>query len=162
MGVRDIAHLRALQTARAGSNPPFCADASGTGAKENHEKGGPVHGEGVVARSPVGMPRHFTRQFPKRADELTEGGSLYWVIGGVVLVRQRLLEVRAETETDGSKLTALVLDPALVPVEAVPRRAFQGWRYLRPEDAPRDLGHTGNDEQMPEAMRRELAALGLI
>ncbi|WP_363318604.1 DUF1489 domain-containing protein [Acidocella sp.] len=136
VGVRDIAHLHALQTARAGLNPPFSAAPD--------------------------APRHFTRQFPKRAAELVEGGSIYWVIGGVVLVRQLVLDVRAETETDGTKITALVLDPTLVPVEPVPRRAFQGWRYLRPEDAPRDLGQNSGESEMPEAMRRELAALGLL
>ena len=107
--------------------------------------------------------RHFTRNFPKRAAELTDGGSLYWVVGGVILVRQRILEVRQDQEPDGTPCTALVLDPQLVRVEGRAMRAFQGWRYLAPQDAPADLGTMGEGaEDMPDSMRRELAALGLL
>ncbi|WP_264797814.1 DUF1489 family protein [Acidocella aminolytica] len=107
--------------------------------------------------------RHFTRNFPKRAAELTDGGSLYWVVGGVVLVRQRILDVWQDQEPDGTPCTALVLDPKLVRVEGRAMRAFQGWRYLDPKDAPPDLGQqTGGAAEMPEAMRRELAALALL
>ncbi|MDE2319100.1 MAG: DUF1489 domain-containing protein [Rhodospirillales bacterium] len=107
--------------------------------------------------------RHFTRNFPKRAAELTDGGSLYWVIGGVILVRQCVLEVRQDQEPDGTACAALVLDPKLVRVEGRAMRAFQGWRYLEPKDAPLDLSAQGGGAaEMPEAMRRELAALGLL
>ena len=131
MGVRDAAHLAALQSARAAATPPL---------------------------------RHFTRNFPKRAAELTDGGSIYWVIGGVILVRQRILDITQDTDPeDGTPSTALVLDPELVRVEARAQRAFQGWRYLPPEDAPPDLTARNSDTaEMPEAMRRELAALGLL
>ncbi|MDE2459394.1 MAG: DUF1489 domain-containing protein [Rhodospirillales bacterium] len=107
--------------------------------------------------------RHFTRNFPKRAAELADGGSLYWVVSGVILVRQRILEVRQDQEPDGTPCTALVLDPELVRVEGRAMRAFQGWRYLAPQDAPADLGTMGEGaEDMPDSMRRELAALGLL
>ncbi|WP_298223877.1 DUF1489 family protein [Acidocella sp.] len=107
--------------------------------------------------------RHFTRNFPKRAAELSDGGSLYWVIGGVILVRQRILEVQQDRESDGTRCTALVLDTKLVRVEGRAMRAFQGWRYLEPKDAPPDLGQkAGGVAEMPESMRRELAALGLL
>ena len=59
-----------------------------------------------------------------------DGGSIYWVIGGVVSARQLVIEVERTTERDGTAGTALVLDPALVMVEGRPMRAFQGWRYL--------------------------------
>ncbi|HTQ71920.1 MAG TPA: DUF1489 domain-containing protein [Acidocella sp.] len=106
--------------------------------------------------------RHVTRHAPKRREELLAGGSLYWVIGGVILVRQRLLDIRPEQTQDGTQ-AALVLDPELVRVEGRAMRAFQGWRYLDPQDAPADLGPQGNGAaDMPESMRRELAALGLL
>ena len=115
------------------------------------------------ARAEASPPlRHFTRNFPKRAAELTAGGSIYWVIGGVVLARQLILDIRHDQEPDGSPCTALVLDPALVRVEARAQRAFQGWRYLEPQDAPADLTGAAGDDAMPEAMRRDLAALGLL
>jgi hypothetical protein len=85
------------------------------------------------------------------------------VIGGAVLARQQILNILPETEADGTSCAALVLDPALVRVEARAMRAFQGWRYLEPKDAPPDLGtRSGDAADMPEAMRRELAALGLL
>ena len=107
--------------------------------------------------------RHITRNRPKRADELLDGGSLYWVIGGAVLVRQKLLDIRTEAASDGMSYTALVLDPELVRVEARAMRAFQGWRYLEPEDAPPDLSAQRSETtEMPEEMRRALAALALL
>jgi hypothetical protein len=106
--------------------------------------------------------RHFTRNFPKRAEELLDGGSMYWVITGTILVRQRLVGIERATESDGTPTTALVLDPKLVRLEARPMRAFQGWRYLPPADAPADLTAGSTSADMPEEMRRQLAALGLL
>ena len=83
--------------------------------------------------------RHKTRNRPKLANEIIAGGSLYWVIGGAILVRQRILDITPDISEDGTPCTALVLDPELVRVEARAMRAFQGWRYLKPEDAPPDL-----------------------
>jgi hypothetical protein len=106
---------------------------------------------------------HTTRMVPKRLDELLDGGSLYWVIKGHVACRQPLLEIRPFTDGDGIGRCHLVLDTKLTPVEPRPYRAFQGWRYLAAKDAPRDLGHDAGDlVTMPEAMRRELADLGLL
>jgi hypothetical protein len=116
--------------------------------------------EDIAADPPL---RHKTRHRPKQADEIIDGGSLYWVIGGVLMVRQRILDIRPDMGNDGIPCTALVLDPPLIRVEARPVRAFQGWRYLKPENAPPDLGAAAStSENMPEQMRRELAALGLL
>ncbi|MEZ5854098.1 MAG: DUF1489 domain-containing protein [Hyphomicrobiaceae bacterium] len=107
---------------------------------------------------------HRTFQSPKRRDELLDGGSLYWVIKGVILARQRLLDIREGTKDNGTPCALLVLDKALVPVRPVPRRAFQGWRYLTSDDAPADLVGSRNSDitEMPPKLRRELADLGLI
>jgi hypothetical protein len=106
---------------------------------------------------------HTTRMVPKRCDEILEGGSLYWVIKGQVSARQRLRAVRPFTDPEGISRCHLVLEPKVVPVLPRPCRPFQGWRYLRPEDAPDDLGAgTGAVAEMPEAMRRELRELGLL
>ncbi|WP_135467842.1 DUF1489 family protein [Crenalkalicoccus roseus] len=108
--------------------------------------------------------RHRTRMMPRRAAEITAGGSIYWVVAGFVQVRQRVIEIREEAWEDGSPCAALVLDPALVPVAARPVKPFQGWRYLAPEAAPPDAVETAarGAEALPEAMRRELRALGLL
>jgi hypothetical protein len=106
---------------------------------------------------------HRTRMVPKRADELTDGGSLHWVIRGQLSCRQRILDVRPFRDKDGTGRCALVLDRKLVLVEPRPYRAFQGWRYLEPSAAPRDLDKAApGAAAMPENLRRELRELGLM
>jgi hypothetical protein len=106
---------------------------------------------------------HTTRMVPKRASEILDGGSLFWVIRGQVACRQSLIAIRPFTDQDGIGRCHLVLEPTVVPVEPRPFRPFQGWRYLEAKDAPRDLGHaSGEVGEMPESLRRELAELGLI
>jgi hypothetical protein len=112
-----------------------------------------------LRQDPVLM--HVTRNTPKRAAELLDGGSIYWVIKGWLCARQRVLELRPLMH-DGVPHCGIVCDPNLVRVAPRPYRAFQGWRYLTAEDAPRDLGTGNADEAMPEAMRRELTVLGLL
>ncbi len=104
---------------------------------------------------------HVTRMTPKRVDELVGAGSLYWVIKGGVQCRQRLLDVRPFTDGQGVGRCALVFEPTVVRTQWQPRRPFQGWRYLSAADAPADLGGEGVEE-MPAALRRELAELGLL
>ena len=122
--------------------------------------------ERLAAQKKAGeKPRlfHTTFQTPKRQAELMDGGSLYWVIKGMIQVRQRLVGFEEGHKPDGSRCCLLLLDAALVPVRPVPRRAFQGWRYLDAADAPADLGRA--DKQLaalPPAMRRDLTDLGLI
>ena len=109
------------------------------------------------------MLAHRTFQTPKRRDDLLAGGSIYWVIKGLVQARQRLVDLAAGTKDDGSPCCLLVLDETLIPVRPVPRRPFQGWRYLDGADAPPDL-RPGEESirELPPKMRRDLAELGLI
>ena len=117
-------------------------------------------------RAGIGKPQifHTTYQSPKRQAELLDGGSLYWVIKGIISVRQRLVGFAEGQKDDGKPACRLLLDARLVPVRPVPRRAFQGWRYLTNDDAPRDLepGAIDSLAEMPPAMRKELAGLGLL
>lgn len=106
---------------------------------------------------------HTTRMVPKRADELTDGGSLYWVIRGQIMCRERLTGVLPFVDKEGIGRCRLVLEPKVVLVEPRPFRAFQGWRYLAAKDAPRDLDRAApGARDMPEDMRRELRDLGLL
>ncbi|MEM9705188.1 MAG: DUF1489 domain-containing protein [Pseudomonadota bacterium] len=104
---------------------------------------------------------HVTRMFPKRREDLLDGGSLYWVIKGVILVRQRIIDLVEATGQDGVRRCEILLEPPLIPVTPQPRRAFQGWRYLPSADAPADLS-AGADDDAPPALRAELAELGLL
>jgi len=106
---------------------------------------------------------HRTRMVPKRAAELTGGGSLFWVIRGEIACRQRIRAVRPFRDKDGIGRCGLVLDPKVVLVAPRPFRAFQGWRYLAVKDAPRDLAKAApGAAAMPEKLRRELSQLGLM
>jgi hypothetical protein len=115
------------------------------------------------AKGPDGLPRHVTRMWPKRAEDVLNGGSLYWVFKGLVLCRQRILRLDEVEGADGIKRCGIVLDPALVRVAATPRRPFQGWRYLPPEDAPRDLpAGRDSEEALPQSLQNALAEIGVL
>ena len=115
-------------------------------------------------RAKAALPlRHRTRHMPKRAAELTAGGSLYWVIAGALLARQRVTDIIEDQREDGSRCAGIVLDSELVRVSPRPMKPFQGWRYLQPKDAPPDLGNgtTGADD-LPPALRLALVRLALL
>jgi hypothetical protein len=98
-------------------------------------------------------PIVHTRQTPKRADEIVDGGSLYWVFKGVILIRQRVLAVETIGE-EAQRRCEILLDDAMIPTAPQPRRAFQGWRYLTPKDAPADFGEAARGDFPPELARR--------
>jgi hypothetical protein len=104
---------------------------------------------------------HVTRQTPKRAEELLDGGSIYWVVNGWIIARQRLIELRP-LKKNGIPHCGLVYDKKIMPVQWQQRRAFQGWRYLEGKDAPPDRPDGSGADQLPENLRRELADLGLL
>ena len=105
---------------------------------------------------------HVTRMFPKRRDEILAGGSLYWVIRGMVLCRQPIVDLEKVTGQDGLERCRIVFKPQIIPVRPIPRRPFQGWRYFEAADAPPDLKKSAGSAGLSEKMRRELAALGLL
>ncbi len=107
--------------------------------------------------------RHVTRNTPRRAAEILDGGSLYWVIKGFIRARQPVIDIRSVEREDGRPACALVLDPGLTRTEIRSFRPFQGWRYLPIEDAPRDAPRgAGYDEDVPAEMAAELKGLGLL
>ena len=100
--------------------------------------------------------RHLTRHSPRRAEEIISGGSLYWVIAGTLLLRQRIISVEPAVREDGSACAALMLDPVLVAVTGRPVKAFQGWRYLPAEDAPPDLDANSIEAGLPPELAQKL------
>ncbi|MDV7141998.1 DUF1489 domain-containing protein [Tropicimonas sp. TH_r6] len=113
-------------------------------------------------RWPDELPRHITRMWPKREAELVDGGSLYWVFKGQILARQRLLRLEEVQGDDGIRRCALVLDPEICRTQSAPRRPFQGWRYLKPEDAPADLPKgRAQEDPLPPELSAALAEIGV-
>lgn len=109
-----------------------------------------------------GTTEHVTRMWPKRSEELLDGGSLYWVIKGAIQARQRILGLAERRGSDGIARCALVLEAEVIRTEAAPRRPFQGWRYLAAADSPRDLTKSrAKDDTLPPALAQALAEIGL-
>ena len=108
------------------------------------------------------LPRHVTRMWPKREDELINGGSIFWVIKGVIQARQKILRLEEVTHSDGIRRCALVFDPELIRVENALRRPFQGWRYLKAEEAPCDLTQArAFEDSLPPQLSAALAEIGV-
>jgi len=134
VGVDDLAHMRKLQEARR---------------KERRQKPGTPHWT-------------FTRNTPKRQAELLEGGgSLYWVIRGVVRCRQKLVGFDGQVDDEGRPYCRIKMQRKIVPTAPMAWQAFQGWRYLEPARAPPDLS-SGDSADLPPEMAAELKRLGLL
>ena len=106
---------------------------------------------------------HVTRNTPRRADEVLDGGSIFWVIKGLMCARQPIVELREMHRDDGKPACGIVLAAKIFAVEPMRVRIFQGWRYLEVKDAPADLPMAADgDEAMPPELVAELRELGLL
>ena len=109
----------------------------------------------------TGRLMHVTRNRPRRAAEILDGGSIYWIIKGVMIARQKIIDLAEVQRVDGRPACGLVLSAELVATTPTKMRIFQGWRYLEAEDTPADL--TGlADEGIPPTLAAELRALGIL
>ena len=109
------------------------------------------------------LPRHVTRMWPKRGDEILNGGSIYWVIKGVIQCRQKILRLDEVIGQDGIRRCAIVLDPPIIRTAQAVKRPFQGWRYLAPDDAPPDLSESrADDDALPDELSAKLAEIGVL
>lgn len=132
----------------------LCVGAEGVGDLVAWRREKAARGEPVA---------HVTRMWPKRGEELLAGGSLYWVFKGVILARQRILSLEPRIGADGISRCAIGLGEEVIRTLPQPRRPFQGWRYLRGEDAPRDLTGAGEDgADLPPKLMAELAEIGVF
>ena len=134
VGVDSLAHMKVVQAARR---------------KQRRQ----------TPRSPHWV---YTRNTPRRSEELLDGGSLYWVVRGVIRCRQELVGFDEDFDREEArKYCRIKVRRALVPTSPRACRAFQGWRYLIPGDAPPDLSR-GDTSDMPPEMAAELKRLGLL
>lgn len=116
-----------------------------------------------LRRKERGRYGFYTRNMPKRGDELLDGGSIYWVIKGQIRARQRLLGLHPMEDEEGKRFCVVEFDKNIVPTQPRRQRPFQGWRYLAPADAPRDRPPgAAEDDELPPAMAEELRQLGLL
>ncbi len=109
--------------------------------------------------------QHRTRMMPSRASEILPGGSMYWVIKRLIQVRQPIVAFHQEKDDNGRAFCMIEMEPKHFIVDATAKRPFQGWRYLKAEDAPADVRHGGKvyiDPKMPADMKDELRRLGLL
>ena len=114
----------------------------------------------IAAGKPI---LHPTRNKPRRAEELLDGGSIYWIIKGKMQARQAIIDLIDITRADGKAGCGIVLDPEIIPVWPRQMRIFQGWRYLEASDAPGDMPISEDGKtSMPEEMVFELRELGLL
>ena len=115
----------------------------------------------VLRLSETGRLMHVTRNRPRRAEEILDGGSIYWIIKGVMIARQNIIDLAEVQRADGQVACGLVLSSDLVATVPTKMRIFQGWRYLEADDAPADLTDPV-DESMPPALVEELRELGVL
>ncbi|GBF57130.1 hypothetical protein PbB2_00790 [Candidatus Phycosocius bacilliformis] len=121
------------------------------------------HDHQAFSRLALGLdPRPVcdTRMTPKRRSEILDGGSLYWVIKGQILVRQEIEDIVTLEEADGRTRCEIVLKHHHILTAPRRRAAFQGWRYLQVKDAPPDLKNLDGGDELPEPLRKELLDLG--
>ena len=115
-----------------------------------------------IAETGMTHPRHVTRMWPKQESALVSGGSLYWVIRGVIQARQLIVRLDEVIGEDGIRRCGIVLGSDLVRTEPVRKRPFQGWRYLKPADSPRDAPTaTGSDQALPPELISALSEIGV-
>jgi len=139
VGIESVAHLARVQKARR-------ADLRAKGERP--------------------MTWHFTRNFPRRADQVLDGGSMYWIVRGEIVARQRIVTLEERRNQRGRKRCAIGLEAKIHRTEPIGHRPLQGWRYMGPNDVPPDLGaglpRPKGAERLPEGMARELRELGLL
>ena len=134
VGVDDLAHMKKVQAARR---------------KQRRQS----------PRSPHWV---YTRNTPRRSEELLDGGSLYWVVRGVIRCRQELVGFDDDFDREEArKYCRIKVKRTLIRTAPQACKAFQGWRYLEPDRAPPDLSH-GDTSDMPAEMAAELKRLGLL
>jgi len=109
-----------------------------------------------------GVYAFYTRNMPKRDEEILDGGSVYWVVKGQIQGRQRIKGFRPIVNHRGRKAVLITFEAKLTPTAWHPHRPFRGWRYLEPKEAPKDLPKGAKAKGLPPKMEAELRELGLL
>tara|TARA_B100000579_G_C22718500_1_gene798193 strand:- start:305 stop:727 length:423 start_codon:yes stop_codon:yes gene_type:complete len=107
---------------------------------------------------------HVTRMFPKRHDELIDGGSIYWIFKGYMRARQNILDINRYTGKDKIRRCKIILSEEIILTAPKKSRPFQGWRYFENRDIPKDysLYDPSSYDNSNEELISELSKLGLV
>lgn len=121
-----------------------------------------VQRQRIVERDGSKLIPGFTRRRPIRAEAVEDGGSIFWIVQGMIACRQRVIALECDLDDEGLTYCRMMLDPTVVRTVPMPRKHMQGWRYLEASDAPDDLDAVAEMAGMPPKMMAELRALGLL
>jgi hypothetical protein len=113
-------------------------------------------------RKERGVYAFYTRNMPKREDEILDGGSIYWVVKGQIQARQRIKRFKPIINRRGRPAVLVTFEAKLTLTQWRPQRPFRGWRYLEPNEAPKDLPKGAKAKGLPPKMEAELRELGLL
>jgi len=109
-----------------------------------------------------GVYAFYTRNRPKREEEILDGGSVYWVVKGQIQARQKIKGFRSIVNRRGRPAVLVSFEAKLTPTDWRPHRPFRGWRYLEAKDAPKDMAKSAKTKGLPPKMAAELRELGLL
>ena len=107
----------------------------------------------------------FTRRTPTRANDLINGGSVYWIIKRQICARQTIADIQTLKDEDDKPFCHVIMNQQIYLTQPVAHKHIQGWRYLSPEKAPKDIGlFTPNNrpDDIPPELAAELAEAGLL
>lgn len=113
-------------------------------------------------RKERGIYAFYTRNMPKREEEILDGGSIYWVVKGQIQARQRIKGFKPIINRRGRPAVLVTFEAKLTPTHWRPHRPFRGWRYMTPSEAPKDLPKGTKIKGLPSKMEAELRELGLL
>tara|TARA_A100001011_G_scaffold239346_1_gene247324 strand:+ start:425 stop:838 length:414 start_codon:yes stop_codon:yes gene_type:complete len=100
-----------------------------------------------------------TKNTPKRKPEILDGGSLYWIIKNRFAIRQLVIDIRENISYEGKKYCLIILDRKIIQVEKISQRPFQGWRYLKLNNSPKDI-NLNLRKKIPEELSNHLSEIG--
>ena len=113
-------------------------------------------------RKERGVYAFYTRNMPKREAEILDGGSIYWVVKGQIQARQRIKGFTPIVNRRGRPAVLVKFEAKITPTQLRPHRAFRGWRYFEPKEAPKDLPKGAKTKGLPPKLEAELRELGLL
>lgn len=108
-----------------------------------------------------------TRGTPTRANDILNGGSVYWIIKQQICARQTVEDIQTLKDDEGRKYCLITMKPEIIMTMPIPHRHIQGWRYLPPDKAPADFKifdptDTGNADEIDPNLAEDLRAAGLL